>query len=73
VVTGALERAELPHVGALRRRFDRLVVVALDERPAADVADVAGVRLIVGADADAVCAAWNLHAGHRAARAGAKP
>ncbi|MDT4921987.1 MAG: hypothetical protein QOI15_2889, partial [Pseudonocardiales bacterium] len=30
VITGELERADLPHVAALRRRFDRLVVMSID-------------------------------------------
>ena len=30
VVTGVLDRDDLPYVAALRRRFDRLVVVSLD-------------------------------------------
>jgi uncharacterized protein (DUF58 family) len=59
VVTGELDPADLPYVAALRRRFDRLVVISLDieQRPPIDFP---GVRVIVGKDADAVCAAWNL-------------
>lgn len=78
VVTGDIDADELASVAALRRRFERLVVVSLrshdasaarttvrasrhdpEPRPAAPPA-VAGVRLMVGADADEVCAAWNL-------------
>jgi uncharacterized protein (DUF58 family) len=61
VVTGELDPADLPHVATLRRRFDRLVVISLDPEPRAPV-DFPGVRVIIGKDADAVCAAWNLHA-----------
>jgi len=54
-----LDPADLPFVAALRRRFDRLVVISLDpDRNRA--ADFPGVRVIVAPDADAVCAAWNL-------------
>jgi uncharacterized protein (DUF58 family) len=59
VVTGELDAADLPHVAALRRRFDRLVVISLDTERHAPV-DFPGVRVIVAADADAVAAAWNL-------------
>lgn len=62
VVTGELDAADLPYVAALRRRFDRLVIISVDpaheHRPS-----FAGVRIIVAADADAACAAWNLQ-GH---------
>jgi uncharacterized protein (DUF58 family) len=59
VVTGELDPADLPYVAALRRRFDRLVVISVDieHRPAIDFP---GVRVIVGKDADEVLAAWNL-------------
>jgi uncharacterized protein (DUF58 family) len=62
VVTGELDPADLPSVAALRRRFDRLVVISLDVERKAPI-DFPGVRIIVGKDADAVCAAWNLQ-GH---------
>ncbi|MEO8889680.1 MAG: DUF58 domain-containing protein, partial [Jatrophihabitantaceae bacterium] len=59
VVTGVLDQSDLPYVTALRRRFDRLVVLSIDpERPKA--AHFPGIRLIVAADADEACAAWNL-------------
>jgi uncharacterized protein (DUF58 family) len=59
VVTGEIDPADLPYVAALRRRFDRLVVVSIDtERRRA--ADFPGVRVLVARDADAVCAGWNL-------------
>jgi uncharacterized protein (DUF58 family) len=59
VVTGALDGTELSLVAALRRRFDRLVVASLDSRRPSQP-DFPGVRVVVGADADAVCAGWNL-------------
>jgi uncharacterized protein (DUF58 family) len=59
VVTGEVEPDDLPYVANLRRRFDQLVVISIDpERHPA--MDFPGVRLIVGADADAIAAAWNL-------------
>jgi uncharacterized protein (DUF58 family) len=63
VVTGVLEAADLPYVAALRRRFDRLVVVSLDtehDQPAP--VRFPGVRVIVAKDADEVAAAWNVSA-----------
>jgi uncharacterized protein (DUF58 family) len=63
VVTGVLEAADLPYVAALRRRFERLVVVSLDtERESSQPVRFPGVRVIAAADADEVCAAWNVHA-----------
>lgn len=59
VVTGELAPADLPHVGVLRRRFDRLVVVSIDPEPRPPI-DFPGVRVIVAPDATAACAAWNL-------------
>jgi uncharacterized protein (DUF58 family) len=59
VVTGALDLDDLPNVAALRRRFDRLVVISIDIEPRAPI-NFPGVRVIVGKDADAVLAAWNL-------------
>jgi hypothetical protein len=50
---------DLPYVSALRRRFDRLVVVSVDpDRAPAPHFD--GVQVIVAADADEVAAAWNM-------------
>jgi uncharacterized protein (DUF58 family) len=62
VVTGVLDEDDLPYVAALRRRFDRLVLVSLDEEGTSHTETVRypGVKVIVAADADAVCAAWNL-------------
>lgn len=62
VVTGVLDRTDLPYVAALRRRFDRLVVVSLDPDPPRPPIDFPGVRIVVGRDADATGAAWNLRA-----------
>jgi uncharacterized protein (DUF58 family) len=59
VVTGALDLEDLPYVAALRRRFDRLVVISLETELRAPI-DFPGLRIIVGPDADAVLAAWNL-------------
>ncbi|MBE7188053.1 DUF58 domain-containing protein [Jatrophihabitans endophyticus] len=66
VVTGALDPADLPHVAALRRRFERLVVVSVDasERPEGARLRFPGVRLVVARNADDAAAAWN----HDAAR-----
>jgi uncharacterized protein (DUF58 family) len=67
VITGVLDRADLPYVAQLRRRFDRLVVVSLDTGVAERKADqqqparFSGVRIITAADADEACAAWNVH------------
>ncbi|MGI8665418.1 MAG: DUF58 domain-containing protein [Jatrophihabitans sp.] len=58
VVTGAVEPAELPFVAGLRRRFERLVVISIDERAGPPVR-FPGVRVISAADADAACAGWN--------------
>ncbi len=58
IITGALDPADLRFVAALRRRFDRLVVIAIDDAPSGPV-DFPGVRVIVARDADAVCTAWN--------------
>jgi uncharacterized protein (DUF58 family) len=58
VVTGELDPADLPYVAALRRRFDRLLVISLDPERKAPI-DFPGVRVIIGKDADDVSAAWN--------------
>jgi uncharacterized protein (DUF58 family) len=58
VVTGALDPGDLRFVAALRRRFDRLVVISIDTDPNVP-ADLPGVRVITAPDADAACAAWN--------------
>jgi len=58
VVTGELSLSDLPYVAALRRRFDRLLVISLDSERRAPI-DFPGVRVIIGKDADDVSAAWN--------------
>ncbi len=63
VVTGVLDRDDLPYVAALRRRFERLVVVSIDdEREHPAPVRFPGVRVIVARDADEVGAAWNVQA-----------
>ena len=62
VITGELDRADLPYVAALRRRFDRLVVLSIDPDRRVPV-EFPGLRVIVGTDADEVRAGWNLQ-GH---------
>lgn len=64
VVTGVLDTEDLPYVAALRRRFERLVVISLDTdrsaaKPQAPIR-FPGVRIIVADNADQVCAAWNV-------------
>jgi uncharacterized protein (DUF58 family) len=59
VVTGELSLDDLPYVAALRRRFDRLVVISVDPEQRAPI-DFPGVRVIIETDADEVCAAWNV-------------
>jgi uncharacterized protein (DUF58 family) len=59
VVTGELDPDELPYVAALRRRFDRLVVISMDTEERAPI-DFPGVRVIIGKVADDAHAAWNL-------------
>ena len=58
VITGEIDTSDLPRITALRRRYDRLVVVSIDpeRRP---VPRFPGLRIIVGADADQVALAWN--------------
>lgn len=62
VVTGRLDPDDLPYVTALRRRYDRLVVISVDE-DAQPLPDFAGVRVISAGSADDACTAWNLQ-GH---------
>jgi uncharacterized protein (DUF58 family) len=59
VVTGVVDRTDLPFVAALRRRFDRLIVISIDpDDPPATT--YPSVRVIAAADADQACAAWNV-------------
>ena len=60
VVTGVLDPADLPFVAALRRRFERLVVVSIDPEHAAAPVRFPAVSVITVPDADAACAAWNV-------------
>jgi uncharacterized protein (DUF58 family) len=59
VVTGEVDPADLPALAALRRRFDRLVLISIDteHRP---LPDFPGVRVIQARSADEAQAAWNL-------------
>jgi uncharacterized protein (DUF58 family) len=59
IVTGEIDTADLPFIAALRRRFDQLVLVSVDPDRTAPV-EFAGIRIVAGADADAICASWNL-------------
>ncbi|MDT4921550.1 MAG: hypothetical protein QOI15_2452, partial [Pseudonocardiales bacterium] len=56
-----LERADLPHVAALRRRFDRLIVMSIDPQRRPPVS-FPGLRVIAALDADEACTGWNLQA-----------
>ncbi len=60
VITGVLDRADLPFVAALRRRFERLVVVSIDPDHEAATVRFPGVGVITATDADTACAAWNV-------------
>ena len=61
VVTGQLEAADLPAIGGLRRRFQRVVVVSV--APIGTAAPrFPGVTVVTGEDHDDLCAAWNLEA-----------
>ncbi len=62
VITGVLDRADLPFVASLRRRFERLVVVSIDPERAAGPVRFPGIAVITAADADEACAAWNVQA-----------
>jgi uncharacterized protein (DUF58 family) len=61
VITGELDRGDLPYVAGLRRRFDRLVVVSVDPERRGPV-QFPGLRIIAALDADEVCTGWNLQA-----------
>ena len=61
VVTGVLDRADLPYAAALRRRFDRLVLLSVGGDHLSP-GESAGLRVLAGADADELLAAWNLQA-----------
>ncbi len=59
VVTGAADPADLPYLAALRRRFERLVLISIDVDAPAPVR-FPGIRVISAIDADEACAAWNV-------------
>jgi uncharacterized protein (DUF58 family) len=59
VVTGVADTADLPYVAALRRQFERLVVISLDADDPSPIR-FPGVRVISATDADSACAAWNV-------------
>ncbi len=59
VITGQFDGAALPYVAGLRRRFQRLVIVCLNDTP---VPGFRGVRIISAPDAEAACLAWNTQA-----------
>lgn len=61
VVTGRVDETDLAHLAALRRRFDRLVLVAIDTEHQ-PLPESPGVRLIQARDADEAQTAWNLGA-----------
>jgi uncharacterized protein (DUF58 family) len=58
IVTGALAEADLPYIAALRRSFERVVVVSMDTA-AAVPPRMSGVRVIVAPDAGLAADAWN--------------
>ena len=68
VVTGVLDPADLPYVAALRRRFERLVLVSSTPTPTMRASApppairVPGVQVILARDADQLCTAWNARA-----------
>jgi len=57
VVTGAVAAADLPYVAALRRRFERVLLVSVG---VGRFTEISGVRVLAGPDADTLAAAWNL-------------
>jgi uncharacterized protein (DUF58 family) len=60
VITGEPDPDDLPAIVALRRRFDRLVLVSLDDSESGRRnADSPHVRVVVAPDADTACSAWN--------------
>ena len=58
VVTGRLDEAILPAVVALRRRFERLVVISICDRP--EPMSFPGINIITAANAVEASAAWNM-------------
>ncbi len=58
VVTGRMERADLPQVAALRRRFDRVVVLSVVERPGGVPAHP-GISVVTAGTASETAERWN--------------
>jgi uncharacterized protein (DUF58 family) len=61
VVTGMLDRADLPRLAALRRRFGRVVLASMSAEPQKPVR-YPGLRVVMAKDGDEFCAAWNAEA-----------
>jgi uncharacterized protein (DUF58 family) len=61
VVTGMLDRSDLPRVAALRRRFGRVVLASMSAEPQEPVR-YPGLRVVTAQDAGEFCAAWNAEA-----------
>src|SRR5579875_2622464 len=59
VVTGEVDPADLPYLAALRRRYDRLVLVTIDTEHRA-LPDFPGVQIVRASTADEAQTAWNL-------------
>jgi uncharacterized protein (DUF58 family) len=58
VVTGRIDHSTLPAVSSLRRRFDRVVLVGVDGRPAR-IPQQPGLTVLLGSNADQVASRWN--------------
>ena len=61
LVTGVLDEADLPIAASLRRRFQRLVVVAVTPSPVR-LPPYPGVHLLSGSTGDELAGLWNLEA-----------
>jgi uncharacterized protein (DUF58 family) len=59
VITGELDMSLLPSVGALRRKYQRLIVLAVSPTTSGAVA-YPGVSGHIGTTADELCAFWNV-------------
>lgn len=69
VVTGRLDPDVLPAVAELRRRFNRLALLAVGPEPTG--ARFPGVQVVEALDGDALVAGWHLAVGHRPSTAAA--
>jgi len=58
IVTGRLQDGVLPAVGALRRRFERLVIISICDK--AEPRSFAGINIITASNAMEASAAWNM-------------